>query len=99
MSVKMIRVDPARLITARRMISVFGFLLAQAMVMVTTLEEGSNRSWNCLFGDRGLSSCSAIKLSGVFLPYCVFCFVYFPDLSVLVEDCVYHEDLAFICFL
>ena len=95
----MIQVDPEWLTTARRMISFFGFPLLQVMDMAITHDDYPDRCWYCHFEDSGLRICSDIKLSGVFLPYCVFYFVYLLDLSFLVEDLVYDGDLDLTCFL
>jgi len=95
--VQVIRVDPAKLISVRRMIIFLGFPLVQAMDLAFQFDEYLDRSEYCHFGDRRLCFCLHLTLSGVFLPSCVCWFDLVPDLTALVADFVSACELVLLC--
>ena len=80
------------------MISFSGFSLMQAMARTISHEYCPDLCWYCQFKDRGDRIHSEIKLSGVFLPYCVHSSVFIFDLPLLVVDLVYGVDFDETCF-
>ena len=70
----------------------------QVMKMAITHDDCPDRYRYCHFKDKGFRIYFDIKLSGVFLPYCVLCSVFLLDLPFLVEDLVYSGDLDLTCF-